>query len=162
MTTTLEPPRPKDVSPLESARRRAAAGMGPKPSQFGNFELYSWFFMRVSGIFLAFLALGHFAITHVINDVADTSFAFVADRYGTIFWRLWDLALGYLALLHGTNGARIVIEDYVRRPGKRAYLKALLYSVVIAMLLLTTVSILTFDPSLGDASAAILDSTMGR
>ncbi len=145
MTTTVEaPPRPKDTSPLDSARRRAAAGLGPRPTQFGNFELYSWFFMRISGIFLAFLALGHFLIMHVINDVAETNFVFVTQRYGTIFWRSWDLILGYLAMLHGTNGARVVIEDYVRHPGKRALLKYSLYSITVAMLLLTTVSILTF------------------
>ena len=144
MTTTIESPRPREVSPLESARRRAAAGMGPRPTQFGNFELYSWFFMRISGIFLAFLALGHFLIMHVVNDVAHTNFIFVTQRYGTIFWRAWDLVLGYLALVHGTNGARVVIEDYVRHPGKRALLKYTLYSFTVAMLLLTTVSILTF------------------
>lgn len=143
-TTAVEPPRPKDGSPLESARRRAGGGMGRRPTQFGNFELYSWFFMRVSGIFLAFLAVGHFLIMHVINDVADTGFVFVTQRYGTIFWRLWDLALGYLALLHGTNGARIIIEDYVRRPGPRTLIKYTVYSITVAMLLLTTVSILTF------------------
>ena len=81
---------------------------------------------------------------HVINDVGKTSFVFVTERYGTIFWRLWDLALGYLALLHGTNGARVIVEDYVRRPGRRAFLKGSLYSVTVAMILLTTVSILTF------------------
>ena len=137
--------RPKELTPLESARRRATAGFGPKPTQFGNFELYSWFFMRISGIFLAFLAVGHMLIMHVINDVAETNFMFVTERYGTIFWRLWDLSLGYLALLHGTNGARVVIEDYVRKPGKRTLLKSVLYSVTIAMLLLTTISILTFS-----------------
>jgi succinate dehydrogenase / fumarate reductase membrane anchor subunit len=100
--------------------------------------------MRISGIFLAFLALGHFLIMHVINDVGETSFLFVTQRYGTIFWRLWDLSLGYLALLHGTNGARVVIEDYVRRPGRRTFMKAVLYSITGGMILLTTVSILTF------------------
>ena len=145
MTTTLEkPPRPKDVSPLESARRRAAGGFGPRPTQFGNFELYSWFFMRISGIFLVFLAIGHMLIMHVINDVAETNFLFVTERYGTIFWRLWDLALGYLALLHGVNGARWVIEDYVRNPGTRTFMKSALYSVTVAMILLTTISIVTF------------------
>jgi succinate dehydrogenase / fumarate reductase membrane anchor subunit len=81
---------------------------------------------------------------HVINDVAHTSFVFVTQRYGTIAWRLWDLSLGYLALLHGTNGARVVIEDYVRSPGKRALIKTTLYTIVAGLILLTTISILTF------------------
>ena len=91
-----------------------------------------------------FLAIGHMLIMHVINDVAETNFLFVTERYGTIFWRLWDLALGYLALLHGVNGARWVIEDYVRNPGTRTFMKSALYSVTVAMILLTTISIVTF------------------
>ncbi len=40
---------------------------GRRPRQ--NFETWSWFFMRVSGLVLVFLSLLHFAITHIINDV---------------------------------------------------------------------------------------------
>ena len=44
-------------------------------------EIISWVFMRVSGVLLLFLALGHFAIQHVINDVHNLSIEFVAARW---------------------------------------------------------------------------------
>ena len=38
-----------------------------KPS--GGFELAAWYFMRISGLVLVLLALGHLFITHILNNV---------------------------------------------------------------------------------------------
>ena len=35
------------------------------------------------------------------------------SRWGTPFWRIYDLLLLVLAFVHGANGARVVIGDYV-------------------------------------------------
>ena len=94
-----------------------------------SFETWSWFFMRISGLALVFLALTHFAVTHIINDVVETDSDFVADRWENPLWRLFDWSLLFLAMLHGLNGLRYIIDDYVRRPGRRAVTKAVLYSV---------------------------------
>ena len=62
---------------------RPRAGRSPRsrrPKQ--NFETWSWFFMRVSGLVLIFLALTHFAITHIVNDVVETDAAFVGRALG--------------------------------------------------------------------------------
>jgi succinate dehydrogenase / fumarate reductase membrane anchor subunit len=79
-------------------------------------QTVGWVFMRLSGLLLVFLALGHFGIQHVVNDVHDLSLAFVAERWGSLGWRLYDAALLALALIHGLNGVRIVSDDYVRHP----------------------------------------------
>ena len=84
--------------------------------------------MRVSGLILIFLALTHFAITHIVNDVVETDAEFVGERWDNPLWRLFDWALLALALLHGVNGVRWSIDDYVKRPGRRATLKAVLYT----------------------------------
>src|SRR4028119_528465 len=52
--------------------------LGRRPRQ--NFETWSWFFMRISGLILVFLALLHFSITHILNDVAETDADFVMRR----------------------------------------------------------------------------------
>ncbi|MBW3590906.1 MAG: succinate dehydrogenase, partial [Actinobacteria bacterium] len=85
-----------------------------------GFEVWSWFFMRISGIVLLFLVLGHMAIMHVFGGgVERINFEFVAQRWDGLFWRTYDFPLLALALLHGVNGARIVIEDYIRWDGWR-------------------------------------------
>lgn len=110
-----------------------------------SFETWSWFFMRISGLVLIFLALIHFSITHIINDVTETDARFVAQRWGNPLWRLFDWALLVLALLHGLNGLRWIIDDYVRSPAKRAVTKSVLYSVSFALLGYGTLTIVTFS-----------------
>jgi len=64
-------------------------------------EAWSWAFMRISGLVLVFLALVHFSITHIVNDVVDTDYDFVAERWHNPLWRLFDWLLLVLALGHG-------------------------------------------------------------
>ena len=109
-----------------------------------SFETWQWFFMRISGLVLVVLALGHFALTHIINDVTDTNAQFVADRWSNPLWRTYDWALLTLALFHGLNGLRVITEDYVRAPGKRAAVKALLYVVAGSLFVYGTITIITF------------------
>lgn len=109
-----------------------------------NFETWSWFFMRVSGLVLLFLALAHFAITHIVNDVVETDSRFVARRWDNPLWRLFDWALLALALLHGLNGLRYIVDDYVRRPARRAAVKAVLYLVSFGLFAYGTLTIVTF------------------
>ncbi len=129
-----------------TAERPPAASRGAmarKPK--ANFETWSWYFMRISGLILIFLALTHFAITHIVNDVVETDAEFVGERWDNPLWRLFDWSLLALALVHGVNGVRWSIEDYVRRPGRRAALKALLYSVTGGLFAYGTLVIITFD-----------------
>jgi succinate dehydrogenase / fumarate reductase membrane anchor subunit len=109
-----------------------------------NFETWSWFFMRISGLVLLFLALTHFAITHILNDVVETDAHFVERRWDNPLWRMFDWVLLALALLHGLNGLRWIIDDYVRRPGARATVKAVLYSVSGMLFAYGTFTIVTF------------------
>ncbi|HET9442717.1 MAG TPA: succinate dehydrogenase [Acidimicrobiales bacterium] len=112
----------------------------PRP----NFETWSWYFMRISGLVLIFLALVHFSITHIIYDVVETDARFVAERWDNPLWRAYDWTLLALGLLHGLNGLRWIIDDYVRSPPKRAAVKAVLYSVTGFLFLLGTLTIVTF------------------
>ena len=109
-----------------------------------SFAASSWFFMRVSGLLLVFLALIPFAITHIVNDVADTKAVFVADRCANLLWRLFDWALLALALGHGLNGLRWIVDDYVRAPMTRALTKATLYSLSLGLFAYGTLTIVSF------------------
>jgi succinate dehydrogenase / fumarate reductase membrane anchor subunit len=109
-----------------------------------NFETWAWFFMRVSGLILFFLALIHFWIMHIETDVINTNVAFVARRWKNPFWRVFDWLLLVLSLLHGGNGLRMIIEDYVKKPFSRVAVKALLYTVGGALFVVGTITIVTF------------------
>jgi succinate dehydrogenase / fumarate reductase membrane anchor subunit len=115
----------------------------------GNFEMYSWVFMRMSGILLVVLVLGHLLIMNVLDGgVQRINFGFVAGRWASPFWRTWDLAQLWLAELHGTNGLRTIINDYAVRDTTRFWLKMLLYTSAFLVLALGTLVIFTFDPSI--------------
>jgi succinate dehydrogenase / fumarate reductase, membrane anchor subunit len=139
MATTipaLEAPR--------SARRRSRTRAGRT-----NFELYSWLFMRLSGILLVFLVLGHLLIMLVLDEgIEKVNFAFVAGRWSSPFWQTWDLLQLWLAELHGVNGLRTVINDYAERDQTRFWLKMLLYASALLVLGLGTLVIFTFDPNI--------------
>ena len=107
-------------------------------------EAWSWAFMRLSGLALVFLALIHFTITHIVNDVASTDYDFVAARWHNPAWRLFDWLLLVLALGHGANGLRWIVDDYVRAPGRRRAVKGLVYGLAAAMAIVGTLSILAF------------------
>jgi len=124
-------------------KEKAMTGVGqPRPT--GRFELGSWFFMRISGLLLLLLAVGHLFAMHIFSSVEHIDFDFVAERYQTMGWRMYDLALLLLALLHGFNGLRTVLEDYVHAPGWRVFLMALVYTLVFLLGVVGSVVILTF------------------
>jgi succinate dehydrogenase / fumarate reductase membrane anchor subunit len=128
-------------TPERIGRPRPSSDRRPRQ----NFETWSWFFMRVSGLVLMFLALTHFAITHITNDVADTNIDFVGKRWANPLWQVFDWALLALALLHGLNGLRIIIDDYVRAPARRVTVKAVLYTLSLGLFAFGTLTIFTFS-----------------
>jgi succinate dehydrogenase / fumarate reductase membrane anchor subunit len=115
-----------------------------------SFEIWSWFFMRISGIVLLFLVLIHLYIMHLVDaGVERVNFEFVAARWDNVGWKSFDWVLLFLALLHGVNGLRIIIEDYVRSPGLRTTVKGALYTVATILMIMGTAVIVTFDPTVG-------------
>lgn len=114
-----------------------------------NYELYSWLFMRISGLVLVFLVLGHLFIMNILDGgVQRINFGFVAGRWSSPFWQIWDLLQLWLAMIHGGNGLRTIINDYAERDKTRFWLKSLLYVAVVFILLLGTLVIFTFDPNI--------------
>jgi succinate dehydrogenase / fumarate reductase membrane anchor subunit len=87
---------------------------------------------------------------HLVDSgVERVDFAFVADRWDNVGWKTFDWVLLILSLLHGANGFRIVLEDYVRAPARRTAFKGILYTVTGVLMIMGTAVIVTFDPSLG-------------
>jgi succinate dehydrogenase / fumarate reductase membrane anchor subunit len=114
-----------------------------------NFEKYTWLFMRMSGVALIFLVLGHvFIMLMWENGVYRIDFEYVAERWSSPFWQTWDLLLLWLALLHGGNGMRTIIADYARKDSTKFWLNTMLVLSVLFTLALGTYVLMTFDPTI--------------
>lgn len=122
-------------------------------TQRSNFEMLSWLFMRVSGVVLVVLVIGHLLIMNVLDGgVQRINFGFVAGRWASPFWQVWDLLQLWLAIIHGTNGLRTIISDYApSTPGSkvRFTLHTVLYVSAVFVIACGTLVIFTFDPTIG-------------
>ena len=148
MTTIADPkaPRPPKPRPARLTTR-------------GNTELYGWVFMRASGVILLVLIFGHLFVNLVAGEgVSAIDFGFVAGKWASPFWQVWDLLMLWLAMIHGTNGVRTIINDYAERDGVRLALKAALYLAFVVVVVLGTLVIFTFEPCPSGAPADLLPS----
>mgnify|MGYP002738618614 CR=1 FL=1 len=110
-----------------------------------NSELAWWVFMRVSGLILVFLVLGHLWFNNIQINVADVDYAYVADRLSRSWVRIYDTFLLGFAMLHGVNGLRYSIEDYVRRPTRRFWWKTVLYTIAGIIFVLGAMTLWAFS-----------------
>ena len=111
---------------------------GGKTPDASPVERFWWGFMRLSGVLILPLVFGHLALMHVIQGVFDITAAqevagtlasngtigavpsaveFVYHRWsyaagGVFVWRVYDMCLLVLVVLHGFNGLRYVLTDY--------------------------------------------------
>ena len=124
---------------IEPPRSRAARS--------SNFELNGWLFQRGSGLLLVVLVFGHLFVNLMMGEgIHQIDFAFVAGKWANPFWQVWDLAMLWLAMLHGGNGLRTIINDYTTKANTRFALKTLLYFGTLVVIVLGTLVIFTFDP----------------
>ena len=115
-----------------------------------NLEKWGWIFMRVSGVVLVVLIFGHLFVNLMVGEgIHALDFAFIAGKFATPFWQWWDVIMLWLALIHGANGMRTIVNDYVSRPALAKGLKVALFLSAALLILLGTLVVLTFDPCLG-------------
>jgi succinate dehydrogenase / fumarate reductase membrane anchor subunit len=119
----------------------------PRSRKSANREKIAWLFMRASGVILIFLIFGHLYINLFTGEgIKAIDFAFVAGKWADPFWQVWDTAMLTLALIHGTNGMRTLVNDYSEREGVRKILNTSLWTVCILLIILGTLVTTTFDP----------------
>ncbi len=106
-------------------------------------EFSIWYFMRVSGLFLIFLALFHMFWLHFVVGVENISFDTIVQRWNDplhpradFFWRLYDLALLVFAFTHGVLGANYSVRDYVQTWWNRRWLQLGLVAIWLILIVL--------------------------
>jgi succinate dehydrogenase / fumarate reductase membrane anchor subunit len=131
----------------------------PRSRKAANWEKYGWLFMRISGPLLIVLIFTHLMVNLVLGDgIKAINFAFVAGKWADPFWQWWDFAMLWLAMIHGTNGMRTIVNDYADRVIVRRMLTSTLWAVCGLLILLGTLVIFTFDPCPAGAAAELLPS----
>lgn len=131
-------------------RRRGRAVTGgrpdqPVPTRVDRRRAVAFVTVRLSGVLLAVLALGHFAITHIVHDVADTGSRFVAARWGSALWITWDVLMLVCAFAHGAAGVWVAIADHApdlrsRRRRQRGLLAVAGAFVLLGLLVVVRVA----------------------
>jgi len=139
---TVTPPRP------HSGRTRS------------NAEKWSWIFMRFSGPLLLLLIFTHLFINLLTGGgVKQIDFGFVAGKWAASpLWQVWDLIMLVLAMLHGGNGMRLLVNDYARNRRWRTFLLGALALAVGVIVTLGALVIFTFDPCPAGADPSLLPS----
>jgi succinate dehydrogenase / fumarate reductase, membrane anchor subunit len=123
----------------------------------GNLEKWGWIYMRASGVLLVVLIFGHLFVNLMVGDgIAAIDFAFVAGKFASPFWQWWDVLMLWLALIHGANGMRTIVNDYVTNPTARRMLIGALWLSAGFLILLGTLVVFTFDPCLGVTESSTL------
>lgn len=100
-----------------------------------NFERYGFMFMRLSGVALLVLAVGHMMIQHVINNVHSLTLEFVAAQWSSWGWKAYDMLLLTFAFSHGINGLRNVLGDYIHNQNTMRIISLVLGVFIVITLL---------------------------
>lgn len=112
-----------------------------------QFERFAFMFMRLSGVALLLLAVGHMMIQHVLSSSSSLTIQFVRDQWQSWGWRTYDLLLLAFAVSHGLNGLTNVLGDYIHNPKTMQIVKRLLFVFMILTIVWSAVAIATFDPA---------------
>jgi succinate dehydrogenase hydrophobic anchor subunit len=106
------------------------------PNRGSAFEYYMWLFTRLSGVLM--LLMGAFGIVYanlaggrtlmnistqyrwgffpIYWHVQNSDIPDVFPNWSNSFWQIYGVLLFLVAAMHGFNGLRGVVEDYVHRP----------------------------------------------
>jgi len=145
MTSTIEAPR----SPYTRSPRKRGV----------NWEKWGWIYMRASGVVLVVLIFGHLFVNLLVGEgVSALNFAFVAGKLSSPFWQIWDVLMLWLALIHGGNGMRTLVNDYATKPLTRGILKSAILASVVILIVLGTLVVFTFDACPAGQPADLLPS----
>ena len=114
----------------------------PRP-QSGGFELFVWYYMRLSGVALFVLALIHFSVMHFVFDPSQEKSGWIfSERWNNVLLRSFDWLLLMMVITHAFLGVRTVTMDYLHG-GRRTLALTALYLVGIVVFVMGTTVVLT-------------------
>lgn len=103
--------------------------------------LVDYVLLRVTGVLLSVLVLGHFVVTHFVTDVARDDSAFVSRRWSSVLWVVWDSLMLAAALAHGATGVRVALADYAISGRRRRVISRLIVAGCTALFVIGLLAI---------------------
>ena len=110
-------------------------------SAAGQPRLVTFVVMRATALLLTILVLGHFAVTHLVTDVAETNSSFVLRRWSSALWLAWDWAMLATALVHAGAGLWLLVDEQTGAVSLRRRLRLAVGATVAVLLGLGTVAL---------------------
>ena len=125
-----------------------------------NWEKWGWIYMRASGVVLVVLIFGHLFSNLIATPggVHAIDFGFVGGKLANPFWQWWDVLMLWLALIHGGNGMRTLVNDYATSPLLARAFKGGILVAVVSLIVLGTWVVFAFDPCPAGSDPALLAS----
>lgn len=102
----------------------------------------AWLTIRATALLLAVLVLAHFAVTHLLTDVAETDSAFLAERWQSGIVAATDALMLVAAVVHGVAGTWAIVDDHVGSPVRRRWIRRLVAGAGAAMIAVGTTTLL--------------------
>jgi succinate dehydrogenase / fumarate reductase membrane anchor subunit len=115
---------------------------GQEISNVEGLESIAWKWMRYSGLLLIPLAWGHVLIQDVLVGVHSIDLDYVALRWASLGWRIYDFLLLSFAFAHGVNGLRQVLNDYISRDSIRKKSTWMLFGFWLVLSLIGAIAII--------------------
>ncbi len=135
-----------------------------------RFDQFMWAYMRISGVIILPLVFGHLGMMHVIQGVfnitvhnyvpvgttainqSGSAVEFVALRWNTMFagvliWRVYDILLLVLVVIHGFYGLHYVMNDYVHNKLVNRGTQIAIFSTAIGLLVVGGLAIINGVPA---------------
>ena len=126
-----------------------------------NLEYMMWIFTRISGLAFFLLAIiGLLAALYMgarlqmnvgtmmrwtffpnPNHVLDSEIPNI-DLWANGLWQIFQISILFFGGTHGLNGLRVVLEDYVQRPGLQLLLRFIIFLLWIFLLILSVYVVL--------------------
>ncbi|AJM78042.1 succinate dehydrogenase hydrophobic membrane anchor subunit [Rathayibacter toxicus] len=131
----------------------------PTRSSGTNWEKWGWIYMRASGVVLIVLIFGHLIYNLLLGDgIKAIDFGFVGGKLANPFWQWWDVLMLWLALIHGGNGMRTLVNDYATSRLLARVFKGGILVAVVALIALGTWVVFAFNPCPSGAPSELLPS----
>ena len=102
----------------------------------------AWLLMRLSAILLVPLVWTHVVIQDMLVGVHRIDLDYVALRWASLGWRVYDAALLCFAFAHGVNGLRQVLEDYIHGRRSRRVMRVLLFGFWLGITILGAAAVI--------------------
>ncbi len=106
-----------------------------------NLETVAWKWMRYSALALIPLAWIHVILQDVLVGVHRIDLNYVAMRWASVGWRVYDVLLLAFAFAHGMNGLRQILAEYFPTDRARQIFGWFLFGVWLVISLIGAVAI---------------------